>query len=203
MLAGPSPEALIGPIAGVTQRDPRRQRWRDAPRTTARSRSQRASACSPACTRTASTWRSGALPAATGSHRSRCSATADPRSAQRVPLTSSPNCSGTSRTGCHPTTRCATSPRTLPGRPYAARAVVARILVRRARCGLRSWGMPYAFADFINPLGATIAETYHQRFAETGRAGRPRRSRSPCGHCALTEQGGGGASRREQPPGRS
>ena len=34
-------------------------------------------------------------------------------------------------------------------------------------------GLPYAFADFINPLGAEIAETYHQRFAETGRADGP------------------------------
>ena len=31
MLAGPSPEVLIGPIAAATERDPRRQRRRDAP----------------------------------------------------------------------------------------------------------------------------------------------------------------------------
>jgi luciferase family oxidoreductase group 1 len=35
-------------------------------------------------------------------------------------------------------------------------------------------GLPYAFADFINPKGASAAQLYRERFAEHEHAGRPR-----------------------------
>ncbi|MCW3031767.1 MAG: class flavin-dependent oxidoreductase [Solirubrobacterales bacterium] len=35
-------------------------------------------------------------------------------------------------------------------------------------------GLPYAFADFINPKGAPAAQLYRERFAEHEHAGRPR-----------------------------
>ena len=45
-------------------------------------------------------------------------------------------------------------------------------------------GLPYAFADFINPTGAQIAARYRTEFVETGRAWRPRAWPSACGPSA-------------------
>ena len=45
-------------------------------------------------------------------------------------------------------------------------------------------GLPYAFADFINPEGAPIAARYRER-VRPRRSGWPRRAPpSPCGRCA-------------------
>ncbi len=62
--------------------------------------------------------------------------------------------------------------RTLPGRPHVPEPWLLGSSTQSALWAAEL-GLPYAFADFINPLGAGIAETYHQRFAETGRAEGP------------------------------
>jgi hypothetical protein len=65
MLAGPSPEVLIGRDRRATVAHARRQRRRDAPALLAAQGRRDASACSPACSRTASTSASAAPPAPT------------------------------------------------------------------------------------------------------------------------------------------
>ena len=47
--------------------------------------------------------------------------------------------------------------RACPGAPGSARRLAARLVARRARSGRRSSGLPYSFADFINPGGAENA----------------------------------------------
>jgi luciferase family oxidoreductase group 1 len=49
-------------------------------------------------------------------------------------------------------------------------------------------GLPYSFADFINPRGAAIAEDYRRRFAETGRADAPRVAVGVMAVCAETDE---------------
>jgi luciferase family oxidoreductase group 1 len=49
-------------------------------------------------------------------------------------------------------------------------------------------GLPYSFADFINPRGAAIAEDYRLRFAETGRADAPRVAVGVMAVCADTDE---------------
>ncbi len=49
-------------------------------------------------------------------------------------------------------------------------------------------GLPYSFADFINPRGAEIAEEYRRLFAETGRADAPRVAVGVMAVCADTDE---------------
>jgi luciferase family oxidoreductase group 1 len=49
-------------------------------------------------------------------------------------------------------------------------------------------GLPYAFADFINPTGAQIAERYRIDFVETGRAPAPRLAVGVWAICADTDE---------------
>lgn len=49
-------------------------------------------------------------------------------------------------------------------------------------------GLPYAFADFINPTGAQIAARYRTDFIETGRAPAPRVAVGVSAICAETDE---------------
>ena len=49
-------------------------------------------------------------------------------------------------------------------------------------------GLPYSFADFINPHGAAIADDYRRRFVETGRADAPRVAVGVMAVCAETDE---------------
>ena len=49
-------------------------------------------------------------------------------------------------------------------------------------------GLPYSFADFINPRGAEIAEEYRRRFVETARADAPRVAVGVMAVCADTDE---------------
>jgi len=49
-------------------------------------------------------------------------------------------------------------------------------------------GLPYAFADFINPKGAAAARLYRERFAEHEHAGRPRTAVAVWAICADTDE---------------
>jgi luciferase family oxidoreductase group 1 len=48
-------------------------------------------------------------------------------------------------------------------------------------------GLPYAFADFINPHGATIAASYRERFEPSGRLAAPRTTVAVWAICADTD----------------
>jgi luciferase family oxidoreductase group 1 len=49
-------------------------------------------------------------------------------------------------------------------------------------------GLPYSFADFINPRGAEIAAEYRRRFEETGRSDAPRVAVGVMAVCAETDE---------------
>jgi luciferase family oxidoreductase group 1 len=49
-------------------------------------------------------------------------------------------------------------------------------------------GLPYSFADFINPEGAAIAADYRSRFSESGRAAEPTVSVGVVAVCAETDE---------------
>ncbi len=49
-------------------------------------------------------------------------------------------------------------------------------------------GLPYAFADFINPKGAEAAKVYRERFAEHEHAGHPRTAVAVWAICAESEE---------------
>jgi luciferase family oxidoreductase group 1 len=49
-------------------------------------------------------------------------------------------------------------------------------------------GLPYSFADFINPQGAAIAADYRARFVDSERLGAPRVSVGVIGICAETDE---------------
>ena len=152
LLAGPSPEVLIGPIAAATSRHARRQRRRDAPAlqpAEGRRELQRAGRAVPG---DASTSPSAARPGTDPHDDVRAAARPPPGRARRLPRRSSPSCWRCSRTASRPTTRSRGSP-TLPGLPERpSRGCWAPR--RRARSGRPQLGLPYAFADFINPDGA-------------------------------------------------
>ena len=69
----------------------------------------------------------------------------------------------------HPLGRLA---RVLPGRPHVPEPWLLGSSPQSA-IWAGELGLPYSFADFINPQGAEIAELYRQRFTETGRADAP------------------------------
>jgi luciferase family oxidoreductase group 1 len=71
----------------------------------------------------------------------------------------------------HPFARLA---KTLPGRPHSPEPWLLGSSPQSA-IWAAELGLPYAFADFINPRGAEIAALYRERFAEHEHAGaRPR-----------------------------
>ena len=70
----------------------------------------------------------------------------------------------------HPFARLAT---TLPGRPEKPEVWLLGSSLQSA-VWAAELGLPYAFADFINPNGAEAARVYRERFAEHEHAGRPR-----------------------------
>ena len=69
----------------------------------------------------------------------------------------------------HPFARLA---KTLPGRPHEPEPWLLGSSPQSALWAAEL-GLPYAFADFINPSGAEIAALYRERFADA-RAGAPR-----------------------------
>jgi luciferase family oxidoreductase group 1 len=62
---------------------------------------------------------------------------------------------------------------TLPGRPYAPEPWLLGSSPQSALWAAEL-GLPYAFADFINPAGAAIAHSYRERFADSARLASPR-----------------------------
>jgi luciferase family oxidoreductase group 1 len=69
--------------------------------------------------------------------------------------------------GDHPFARLA---KTLPGRPHKPQQWLLGSSQQSALWAAEL-GLPYAFADFINPRGAEIAALYRERFAEHEHAG--------------------------------
>jgi luciferase family oxidoreductase group 1 len=62
---------------------------------------------------------------------------------------------------------------TLPGRPYAPEPWLLGSSPQSALWAAEL-GLPYAFADFINPGGAEIARSYRERFTDSARLESPR-----------------------------
>ena len=77
--------------------------------------------------------------------------------ARRLPPAARPSCSPTSRTRCPPTIRSAIWPETLPGRPELP---VPWLLGSSPQSAIWAGelGLRYAFADFINPNGSRDRE---------------------------------------------
>jgi luciferase family oxidoreductase group 1 len=83
----------------------------------------------------------------------------------------------------HPFARLA---KTLPGLPHKTDIW---LLGSSAQSGIwaAELGLPYAFADFINPLGASIADEYRQKFAPSRRAAAPHVITAVWALCAETD----------------
>jgi len=84
----------------------------------------------------------------------------------------------------HPFARLAP---TLPGRPEAPEPWLLGSSPQSARWAAEL-GLPYAFADFINPGGASIAETYRSRFVDAHRLLAPRVAVAAWVLCADTDE---------------
>ena len=159
---GPEPEALIGPIAAATDAHPRRQRRRDA------------AALQPVQGGRDLQHPGRAVPGridlgdrACRGHRPdddvRAAARPPPGIARRLPRAAG----GAARlprrwaAGGPPVRRLA---KTLPGRPQQPEPWLLGSSPQSA-IWAAELGLPYAFADFINPSGAEIAAHYRERFA--------------------------------------
>jgi len=131
------------------------------------------------------TLRWGALPAATGSPRSRCSATADPQRPTISPR-SSPRCSDTSRTGCR-------RPPLRASRPHASRAparagaVAARILVAERPVGGRARA-PLRVRGLHQPPGRTDRRQLPPAVHRDGRAPGPQVAVAVWALCAPSKE---------------
>ena len=192
-LAGPSPEALIGPVAAATS--------------TMRIGSGGVMLPHYSPFKVAETFSllAGPVP---GSHRPRHRPRGgdrpddDVRPPARPPHrpgpttspSSSPSCSRTTRTASRPTTRSTGSRPHLPGAPHQPDVWLLGSSAQSA-IWAGQLGLPYAFADFINADGAHIAELYRERFAPA-RGSSTRRSRSRCGRSARTPTRRRSGSRR-------
>ena len=77
-------------------------------------------------------------------------------------------------------------PRFLPGRPHAPEPWLLGSSPQSAIWAAQL-GLPYAFADFINPGGAEIAADYRARFADGVRAPRPHTLAAAWVICAETD----------------
>ena len=186
MLAGPSPEALIGPIASATRADPRRQRRRDAPALLAvqgRRDLQPARRPLPRADRP----RAGPR----GRHRPDDHPRAPARPlAARCPTTSrsnSPSCSPTSRARSRVSSPLARLAKVLPGRPETPEPWLLGSSPQSA-VWAGELGLPYAFADFINSNGAEIADLYRRGFADGVRLDAPQTAVAVWGLAADTEE---------------
>jgi luciferase family oxidoreductase group 1 len=76
---------------------------------------------------------------------------------------------------------------TLPGRPELP---VVWLLGSSPQSAIwaAQLGLPYAFADFINPQGEDIARSYRERFAEQQKGGAPRTAVAAWVLCADTDE---------------
>ena len=180
----PSPEVLIGPIAAANDAHPRRQRRRDAaalqPAQGGRD-VQHARRPVPGPHRPRHRPRAGTDP---HDDASRCSATAarpppDDFPEQLAELLGLPRATGCRGPPVRAARRAARAARARPSRGCSAPR-------RRARIWAAELGLPYAFADFINP------ERRGDRRAATASASRPPAPRgaaawpSACGRSAPT-----------------
>ena len=84
----------------------------------------------------------------------------------------------------HPFARLAA---TLPGRPQGPEPWLLGSS-RDSAVWAAELGLPYAFADFINPQGAEIAALYRERFAEHEHAGHPRTAVAVWVVCAESDE---------------
>jgi luciferase family oxidoreductase group 1 len=75
----------------------------------------------------------------------------------------------------------------LPGLPYAPEPWLLGSSPQSAIWAAQL-GLPYAFADFINPGGATIAERYRADFADSQRLAAPRLAVGVAAVCAETDE---------------
>jgi luciferase family oxidoreductase group 1 len=78
-------------------------------------------------------------------------------------------------------------PRDLPGRPAVPEPWLLGSSPQSA-VWAAELGLPYAFADFINPGGAEITRSYQERFADGVRAPRPHTLVAAWAICAETEE---------------
>jgi Coenzyme F420-dependent N5,N10-methylene tetrahydromethanopterin reductase and related flavin-dependent oxidoreductases len=115
---------------------------------------------------------------------SRCSAIAG----RRLPTTSpssSPNCSPCSRTTCRRTIHSRGSPRSRrPERPE----VWLLGSSPQSAIWAAELGLPYSFADFINPKGAELAQLYRDRFRPSVRRDTPWVAAAVSTICAETDE---------------
>jgi len=84
----------------------------------------------------------------------------------------------------HPFARLAGS---LPGRPETPEPWLLGSSPQSARWA-GQLGLPYAFADFINPDGAPIADLYREHFVASGRLAEPRVAVAAWSLCAETDE---------------
>ena len=152
MLAGPSPEVLIGPIASATERIRVGSGGRDAaplqPVQGGREL-QPAGRAVPGADRSGAGPRVGHRP----DDRARAAARPHPADARTTSPTSWPSCWPTWRTGCRPAIPFARLAKALPGLPERPEPwLLGRSQQSAVWAG--ELGLPYAFADFINPDGA-------------------------------------------------
>jgi luciferase family oxidoreductase group 1 len=75
----------------------------------------------------------------------------------------------------------------LPGRPYAPEPWLLGSSPQSA-IWAAELGLPYAFADFINPDGATIAERYRADFVDSHRLAAPRLAVGVSAICAESDE---------------
>lgn len=78
-------------------------------------------------------------------------------------------------------------PRFLPGRPHGPEPWLLGSSPQSALWAAEL-GLPYAFADFINPGGAAIARDYQARFADGVRGPRPHTLAAAWAICAETDE---------------
>ena len=86
--------------------------------------------------------------------------------------------------GDHPLARIAA---TLPGRPFGPRLWLLGSSPQSA-IWAGELGLPYSFADFINPAGAEIAALYRERFVPSTHLGVPELSIAVSAICAETDE---------------
>ena len=98
---------------------------------------------------------------------------------------SSPSCSPTTTAASRPTTRSRGSARTLPGAPHQPEIWLLGSSPQSA-IWAGQLGLPYAFADFINPEGAAERRALPRALRAVARGSRTRASRSRCGRSAPT-----------------
>lgn len=75
----------------------------------------------------------------------------------------------------------------LPGRPHQPEVWLLGSSPQSADWAAE-WGLPYVFADFINPAGAEHAEKYRRLFVPGTRLGKPRQAVAVSAICAPTDE---------------